>query len=395
MNYLQSDVAAFNAGLAILSAALLLGGWATVKRRRLGIHRRLMGGAVVCSAFLLASCLYVRYIAGSVPFHGLGPILWAYNIIRLSLPILTAAVVLMVVRCLHLALTDRFAEYARLARRTLPLWLCVLALSLAAFWLRYERTPFGLPELVERIDAAVEASGAPAWAGKYRDDGGYHGPHQILTLSPEGYYLTGNRGWVWTWGTVEPSQDGVFLLSKEGRKKARILRLIPWDDRVYAVFEDKKLEFFNDVNKNLEPDGRRYVWNLMYRTLENSRRSFGESMSKVAGVPRVPALWRPFLLERPVQAAITEVGRIRYTHGGYLRRIEVKLDAGRRHGLLPGLTLHLRNFEGSTKIVITEVGEDSSSGEARQYGISPLESQRLPWVGQRAVSYLVFEDIWE
>lgn len=275
--------------------------------------------------------------------------------------------------------------------------LFVSAVAAAAYW-KLERglTP-RVDERKARVAAAAEAPGAPAWAGIYADDGGNHGAEDVLILSTAGYSHRGNymssRS---EYGSVEASRNGVLLLRPAGWGRAKTLRLIPWDDRVYAIFDEQKLEFVNNVNKRLEPDGRLYVWQMPYKAPAGRHGGFGKTERIAASLPQTPDDWRPFLLDHPVEAAITKVGPVRYARDIYPRRIGVELDAGRNRGLVPGLRLRVKNFGSSTEIVLTSVAENSSSGEAWQGdAASTFESQRLPWVGEKAFSYAIYGDIWE
>lgn len=397
LNHVRSDIPAYIAGLDAFTALLLLGAWAAARHRRSELQRRLTGAAFVLSAFSPGCFIFYRHLVGFVPFWGIGPTRLLYFPVLLSRAILAAAVVLMILRGLYLARTDRLMEYSRLARWTLPLWLYVAAAGAALFWMRDRAPASGWYELREKIDAAAGTPGAPAWAGTYSDDAGIEGPDIVVTLSTAGYYCRGcGRSWGRDWGTVEPSGDGILLLRAAGWGPPKTWRLISWDDRVYAISDDQKLEFVNKVNESLGPGGRGFVGFMPYKSPENGRGGLFMRGPAPLGLPRVPEDWRPLLLDRPVEAAITKVGPIRYVRDIYPRRISVELDAGRRRGLVPGQRLRLRNFESATEIVLMNVAEDSSSGEAWQSDVTqPFESQRLPWVGQLATSYWVPGDIWE
>lgn len=275
--------------------------------------------------------------------------------------------------------------------------LLLSAATAAAYHILQRETAPDIHERASQLKSDAAAPGAPAWAGQYADEGGNHGADDVLTLSASGYCHRGNymsdEG---VCGSVKALGDGVLVLRPEGWGRAKTLRLIPWDERVYAVFDDQKMSFLNSVNSHLGPEGRGYIRQMRYKAPSDRRGRMGRARRAAAGPPRVPDDWRPFLLDRPVEARITKVGPIRYVRASGSRVIAVELDAGRSRGLVPGMRLELKNFGTSTDIVLTNVSESASSGEAEQSGdYYPLESQRLPWVGEKAVSYAVFGDTWE
>jgi len=353
--------------------------------------------------FVLASFVYHR-VVGPNYFYGLGPIRLVYFFVIASRAITVIILIPFIVRALHLAWKRRSMEYARLARWTLPLWLYASLANVAVYGMIHRMPTPDLYEFESRLETAAMLPGAPSWAGTYRDDGGNHGSDDILTLGTEGYCRRGSMMYeVWgkadpsmDFGTVAPAGDGVLLLRSGGWGPARKLRLIPWDDRVYAIFDDEKLEFLNNANELLEPKERAFVWQMPYKAPNGSRGRRTSASPVPSGLPVVPEDWNALLLRRPVEASVIKVGAIRYIDDVYPRRISVELDSGRSSGLAPGMLLQSKNFPHGSKIVLTSVGEHSSSGDAFQSDSSqPFESQRLPWIGQRAVSYSVFGDIWE
>lgn len=400
MNHLPSDIPGFNASLNVFSALLILGAWAALRSGRTALHRRLMIATLVCSGvFVTASFIYHRFV-GPNYYYGLGVMRLGYFFVIASRAITAAVLVPLILRGLQLAWQRRSQEYSRLARWTLPLWLYVSVSSVAVYGLIHRMPTPGLYKIRSRLEAAALLPGAPAWAGTYEGDGGNHGPDEVLTLGTDGYYRRGSPLYAaWgeadpseDWGTVEQGNDGVLILRSGGWGPPKILRLIPWDDRVYAILDEEKLEFLNAVNARLEPKHRGFVGQKPCKW--GGKRTPSNYRLVAKGAPQVPENWRPFLLERPVEAIITKVGPIRYVDGR--RRITVEVDAGRLSGLVAEAQLYVRNFDGSTQIILSEVGQTSSSGEAWQVdGGQSFESQRLPWVGQKAFSYSVYGDIWE
>lgn len=130
-------LAPVNAGLNATSAAFLLAGWISVKRRRIRLHRTFMVGAVTASALFLIFYVTRFSLTGTHTFAGEG---WAralYLGILFSHMILAVLVVPLVLRLLWLIRTRRFRAHARLARWTFPLWLYVSVTGLVVYVLLY------------------------------------------------------------------------------------------------------------------------------------------------------------------------------------------------------------------------------------------------------------------
>ena len=126
-----------NAFLNALSAILLASGYYFIRQRRIAAHKRCMVAAVVTSCLFLASYLTYHIQIGSKPFVGQGPIRTAYFSILISHTTLAAAIVPLVILTLRRAWKGNFERHARIARRTLPLWLYVSVTGVAVYWMLY------------------------------------------------------------------------------------------------------------------------------------------------------------------------------------------------------------------------------------------------------------------
>jgi len=126
-----------NALLNLTSAVLLSVGYAHIRRRKVIAHHRSMLAACVSSAFFLVSYLVYHASAGSKPFAGHGIVRPLYFAILFTHVVLAAFIVPMVLVTLARALRGRFAEHARLARRTLPLWLYVSVTGVVIYLMLY------------------------------------------------------------------------------------------------------------------------------------------------------------------------------------------------------------------------------------------------------------------
>jgi putative membrane protein len=132
---------ALNAVLNAASAVLLTAGWLCVRRRRIGAHRACMLGAFCVSVLFLLSYVTYHALAGSRPFAGHGWVRAAYFPLLISHIVLAAAMVPFVLTTLYRALGGEFARHARLARRTLPVWLYVSVTGVVVYVMLYRLFP--------------------------------------------------------------------------------------------------------------------------------------------------------------------------------------------------------------------------------------------------------------
>ena len=96
-----------------------------------------MTAAIAVSALFLGCYLVYHYHVGSVPFRGVGPIRVAYLSILLSHTVLAVAVVPMILLTVYRAVRGRFAEHARVARVTFPVWMYVSITGVVVYWMLY------------------------------------------------------------------------------------------------------------------------------------------------------------------------------------------------------------------------------------------------------------------
>jgi len=127
-----------NAFLNALSAVLLATGYYFIRRRRIAAHKRCMVAAFATSCLFLASYLTYHFQIGSKPFPGQGPIRTVYFSILISHTTLAAAIVPLVIITLRRAWKGNFERHARIARRTLPLWVYVSVTGVVVYWMLYQ-----------------------------------------------------------------------------------------------------------------------------------------------------------------------------------------------------------------------------------------------------------------
>lgn len=127
-----------NAILNALSAILLLNGYRFIRQGKITAHKRCMVSAVVTSSLFLVSYLTYHFQIGSKPFTGQGPIRTVYFSILISHTTLAVTIVPLVLITLRRALKGNFDRHARIARRTLPLWLYVSVTGVVVYWMLYQ-----------------------------------------------------------------------------------------------------------------------------------------------------------------------------------------------------------------------------------------------------------------
>jgi putative membrane protein len=132
---------AVNAALNALSACLLIGGYACIRRGRRGAHQRCMLSAFLVSILFLAGYLTLRYLAGMTRFGGQGWIRPVYFTILLSHTVLAAGIVPLALVTVARALREEHPRHVRIARWTLPLWLYVSITGVVIYWLLYHLYP--------------------------------------------------------------------------------------------------------------------------------------------------------------------------------------------------------------------------------------------------------------
>jgi putative membrane protein len=132
---------ALNAILNGSSAIFLIAGFAAIRRRRVELHRACMIAAVTTSAVFLASYLTRYAMTGTHRYPGDGWDKRLYLFILFSHMALAVIVVPLVLRALHLARRERYAEHRRVTRVLWPIWMYVSVTGVAVYLLLYQVAP--------------------------------------------------------------------------------------------------------------------------------------------------------------------------------------------------------------------------------------------------------------
>lgn len=127
-----------NATLNAITTVLLASGYFFIRRRRIAAHKFCMLSALCTSALFLISYLTYHFQIGSKPFTGQGPIRNVYFAILISHTVLAATIVPLVILTVRRAWRGNFERHARIARRTLPLWLYVSFTGVVVYWMLYQ-----------------------------------------------------------------------------------------------------------------------------------------------------------------------------------------------------------------------------------------------------------------
>jgi putative membrane protein len=126
-----------NAVLNAAAAALLVCGFALIRRKRIDAHRRVMISAFLVSCLFLVGYLTYHYQVGSVRFQKTGAIRAIYLSILASHTVLAAAVPILAIVTLSRGLRARYDRHRRIARWTLPIWLYVSVTGVVVYWMLY------------------------------------------------------------------------------------------------------------------------------------------------------------------------------------------------------------------------------------------------------------------
>ncbi len=132
-----TDLPTLNALLNTLSAALLISGYAMIRRGKVEVHRACMLAAFATSTLFLISYLVYHANVGSVAFPGRGAVRTVYFTILISHVILAALVPPLALVTLTHGLRKRFDRHRRIARWTLPVWLYVSVTGVIVYAMLY------------------------------------------------------------------------------------------------------------------------------------------------------------------------------------------------------------------------------------------------------------------
>ena len=228
------------------------------------------------------------------------------------------------------------------------------------------------------------------WAGEYYEGDG-RGENVSLLIAPK-------YGYVFEWhgclGLYDRNYGGVTVTNGKLQLSFTFTNkyegfegitgeFIPirWGKRMYLVPTKEIVGFCNEVNSGSEPRKELHGRYLLRR---------GDEKRQATGNPAVPAEYQSYLLKRPIEAAITKIGKVvtRPSKANFkFKDTTVTINAGKKHGLQSGMelyvtdpdrlveTMEIVSVTGSeSQGVITQVGEDNPIPK-----VGWKLSTRAPW----------------
>ncbi|MBD5780215.1 DUF420 domain-containing protein [Pelagicoccus sp. NFK12] len=134
-----SDIPALNASLNAIATVLIIAGVVSIKAKKEGLHRLLMGASIIVSAIFLIGYVYHKIAVRGVhtPFNGEGAIRYVYYTMLISHILLAAAIPVLVIRTAYLGIKDRRELHKKWARITYPIWLYVSVTGVLVYYFLY------------------------------------------------------------------------------------------------------------------------------------------------------------------------------------------------------------------------------------------------------------------
>jgi hypothetical protein len=244
----------------------------------------------------------------------------------------------------------------------------------------------------KKIKAEIGKLKDHEWAGNYYKGDGL-GENVSFSIAPQSGYVFEWHGCLGlyglNYGAAAWTNDRIHL-SFQFENKPGFGGIAPefvpvsWNSRHYLVPADDVVGFCNAVNLGGEPRMNVYGSYLLRD---------GDEKKSAAGFPELPVQYRPYLLEKPIEAAILKVGpfTLRPSISTWkFKDTPVTLDAGTNKGLLVGMELVVTQPPHIVKSVrLTHVQADHSEGIMDQAG----EEEPGPKVGWRLSTRAPWYDV--
>ncbi len=222
------------------------------------------------------------------------------------------------------------------------------------------------PQLAQ-IEQEIAALGNHDWAGDYYY-GDLTGVNVSVLLAPKSGYIFKAGGCTGLYGfdrgSVEYANGKLKFaslipeLEKQSAKYAKERLCIPWGERSYLIASDDVVDFCNSVNAGREPRSE-ITGKFLLR--------IGDAKRKVSGKPTIPLEYRAYLLDQPIETKIIEIGvpiKVTPVGGIHYKLQSVRVDAGKKSGLLSGMELHVRTPDTVYKsLVLKNVDENTAEGD--------------------------------
>ena len=124
-----------NAVINSLVSVLLLVGLFTAKAGKWAMHRRVMISAMILSVLFLVSYILHHLFAGDTTFGGEGAIKVVYYVVLATHIILAATSLPFILLTAYRALTARYGDHRKLARKVWPVWFYVSVTGVVVYLL--------------------------------------------------------------------------------------------------------------------------------------------------------------------------------------------------------------------------------------------------------------------
>ncbi len=125
--------ARINAIINSIVSILLVIGLATAKAGRWKAHRAVMLSAISLSALFLMSYFTHHLFAGDTRYGGTGAMRWIYYFVLITHIVLAAGSLPVILMTAFKALSGRYPEHRKLAKRVWPVWLYVSLTGVAVY----------------------------------------------------------------------------------------------------------------------------------------------------------------------------------------------------------------------------------------------------------------------
>jgi putative membrane protein len=130
-----------SAGLNGAMLALLIAGFAAIRRGRRDVHPKLMVSALTLGVAFLILYVVQYSLMGHRRFPGDDAVRTLFLAILTTHTILAVVVVPLILRSVYLAARARFAEHRRFVRFTYPIWLYVSFTGIVIYWMNNHLRP--------------------------------------------------------------------------------------------------------------------------------------------------------------------------------------------------------------------------------------------------------------
>lgn len=275
---------------------------------------------------------------------------------------------------------------------TARLWLATLSLCVTSLpssvisqnadtdeWLdkRFEEASRIAKQREVRIEEELAHIEDNEWTGEYTYGDGL-GVNVRLIFAPRSGFVFSWRGCLGlydlNYGPVEWDERKLTLQFENQNERKGFQRISPefvpvrWGDRHYLIAPDQFVDFANAINAGFEPIAHSGRFLLKE----------GDEQKSVKGQPDIPAQYKAYLLDEPIDARVVSIGETRTVETDFspLRITTLVIDRGSMHGMFEGMELHtFRPSNMFETVTVIKVEQQSSEVQIEQFELEdPLPS---------------------